>query len=398
MTSKTNDSARLNGAASAPRGGSRPAAPGASVHATDPAMTEVLREALAAAGGWLPFDRYMSLALYAPGVGYYANARRKFGKMPQQGSDFVTAPELSPLFGRALAKQVAQALAVSGTDTVIEFGAGSGALAAQLLETLDASGTPVSKYFIVDLSGTLRERQAERLARFAPRVEWLDRWPDEIHGVLVANELLDAIPVELLRWDGEQWLQRGVTMDAQGALSFDDRPGEARPPTPPEHDVGFVPGTVTEVHPQAEAFVRTLAERLKRGAAFFIDYGFPESEYYHPQRTGGTLMCHHLHRADPDALALPGQKDITAHVNFTGIALAGQDAGLMVLGYTSQANFLINCGLVELMSGADLAQRGMAHRLIAEHEMGELFKVIGFAPGEGFDALGFSAGDRSHTL
>jgi SAM-dependent MidA family methyltransferase len=398
MTSKTPDSARLNGAASAPRSASRPAEPGASTPATDPAMTALLREALAAAGGWLPFDRYMSLALYAPGVGYYANARRKFGTMPQQGSDFVTAPELSPLFGRALAKQVAQALAVSGTDTVIEFGAGSGALAAQLLETLDASGTPVSKYFIVDLSGSLRERQAERLARFAPRVEWLDRWPDEIHGVLVANELLDAIPVELLRWDGQHWLQRGVTMDEQGALSFDDRPGEARPPTPPEHDVGFVPGTVTEVHPQAEAFVRTLAECLKRGAAFFIDYGFPESEYYHPQRTGGTLMCHHLHRADPDPLTLPGQKDITSHVNFTGIALAGQDAGLRVLGYTSQANFLINCGLVDLMSGADLAQRGMAHRLIAEHEMGELFKVIGFAPGDEFDALGFSAGDRSHTL
>lgn len=394
MTSKTPDSARLNGAASAAHGAVAPAAR----HATDPAMAALLRDEIAAAGGWLPFDRYMSLALYAPGLGYYANARRKFGTMPQQGSDFVTAPEMSPLFGRALAKQVAQALEVSGTDTVIEFGAGSGALAEQLLEALDAMGQRVSKYFIVDLSGSLRARQAERLTRFAPRVEWLDRWPDEIHGVLVANELLDAMPVELLCWDGERWLRRGVGLDEQGGLHFADRPGEARPPVPPEHDAGFVPGTVTEIHPQAEAFVRTLAERLKRGAAFFIDYGFPESEYYHPQRTGGTLMCHHLHQADADPLALPGQKDITTHVNFTGIALAGQDAGLMVLGYTSQANFLINCGLVDLLAEADLPQRGMAHRLIAEHEMGELFKVIGFAPGEGFDALGFSAGDRSHTL
>ena len=394
MTSKTPDSARANGAArmspGAPQGGP--------VHETDPAMAALLQGEIAAAGGWLPFDRYMSLALYAPGLGYYANARRKFGTMPQQGSDFVTAPELSPLFGRALARQVAQALALSGTETVIEFGAGSGALAEQLLETLDALGQPVSKYFIVDLSGSLRARQAERLARFAPRVEWLDRWPDEIHGVLVANELLDAMPVELLCWDGAHWLQRGVGLDGQGALHFVDRPGEARPPMPEEHDLGVVPGTVTEIHPQAEAFVRTLAERLKRGAAFFIDYGFPEAEYYHPQRTGGTLMCHHLHRADPDPLALPGQKDITTHVNFTGIALAGQDAGLTVLGYTSQANFLINCGLVDLMAEAGLAERTMAHRLIAEHEMGELFKVIGFAPGEGFDALGFSAGDRSHTL
>jgi SAM-dependent MidA family methyltransferase len=396
MTSTTPPSGRANGAsvASVSASGAAPEAP-----TTDPAMLARLREALAEAGGWLPFDRYMSLALYEPGLGYYANARRKFGTMPQQGSDFVTAPELSPLFGRALARQVAQALQLSGTDTVIEFGAGSGKLAEQLIETLDALGQPLTKYFIVDLSGTLRERQAERLARFAPRVEWLDRWPEEIHGVLVANELLDAIPVELLRWDGARWLQRGVTLDAQDQLHFEDRPGEARPPTPPEHDVGFVPGTVTEVHPQAEAFVRTLARHLKRGAAFFIDYGFPESEYYHPQRTGGTLMCHHLHRADPDPLALPGQKDITTHVNFTGIALAGQDAGLTVLGYTSQANFLINCGLVDLLAEANLAQRGMAHRLIAEHEMGELFKVVGFAPEDAsFDALGFTAGDRSHTL
>ena len=402
MTSTTPPTGRANGTsvASVPASAasaSASAAPGAP--ATDPAMLARLRELIAQAGGWLPFDRYMSAALYEPGLGYYANARRKFGTMPQQGSDFVTAPELSPLFGRALARQVAQALQHSGTDTVIEFGAGSGKLAEQLIETLDALGQPVAKYFIVDLSGTLRERQAERLARFAPRVEWLDRWPDEIHGVLVANELLDAMPVELLRWDGEHWLQRGVTLDAQDQLHFEDRPGDARPPTPPEHDVGFVPGTVVEIHPQAEAFVRTLARHLKRGAAFFIDYGFPESEYYHPQRTGGTLMCHHLHMADPDPLALPGQKDITTHVNFTGIALAGQDAGMTVLGYTSQANFLINCGLVELLSEANLAQRGMAHRLIAEHEMGELFKVVGFAPeGASFDALGFSAGDRSHTL
>ncbi|UXH80781.1 SAM-dependent methyltransferase [Roseateles amylovorans] len=361
-------------------------------------MLARVRQAIADAGGWLPFDRYMSLALYEPGLGYYANDRRKFGTMPSQGSDFVTAPELSPLFGRTLARQVAQALELSGTDAVIEFGAGSGALAEQLIETLDALGRPPARYQIVDLSGSLRARQAERLQRFAPRVEWLARWPDEIHGVLVANELLDAMPVPLLQWTGQDWLQRGVVVADDGRLRFEDRPGTERPPTPPEQDDRFIPGTVVEIHPQAEAFVRTLASHLKRGAAFFIDYGFPESEYYHPQRTGGTLMCHHLHKADTDPLVLPGEKDITTHVNFTGIALAGQDAGLMVLGYTSQANFLINCGLIDLLGAADLAQRAMAHRLIAEHEMGELFKVIGFAPGEGFDALGFTAGDRSHML
>jgi SAM-dependent MidA family methyltransferase len=162
--------------------------------------------------------------------------------------------------------------------------------------------------------------------------------------------------------------------------------------------VDFVPGTVTELHGQAEAFIRTLAAGLARGAIFLLDYGFPAAEYYHPQRLGGTLMCHHEHRADPDPLRLVGEKDITAHVNFSGIALAGQDAGLTVLGYTSQANFLINCGLVNLLCEADLAGRAMAHRLITEHEMGELFKVIGFAAGEPFDALGFAAGDRSHML
>ncbi len=362
------------------------------------AMLARVHQAIRDAGGWLPFDRYMSLVLYAPGLGYYANDRRKFGTMPSQGSDFVTAPELSPLFGRSLARQVAQALALSGTDTVIEFGAGSGALAEQLIEALDALGQPPARYQIVDLSGSLRARQAERLARFAPRVEWLDRWPETIHGVVVANELLDAMPVPLLTWTGQHWLERGVVAAEDGTLRFEDRPGEARPPTPPEHDAQFLPGTVVEIHPQAEAFVRTLAGHLERGAAFFIDYGFPEAEYYHPQRTGGTLMCHHLHQSDPDPLTRPGEKDITTHVNFTGIALAGQDAGLMVLGYTSQAHFLINCGLLDLLAQADLAVRAMAHRLIAEHEMGELFKVIGFAPGDGFDALGFSAGDRSHTL
>lgn len=366
--------------------------------ASEDAMLARLRQAIAQAGGWLPFDQYMNLALYEPGLGYYANPRRKFGTLPQQGSDFVTAPEMSPLFGRALARQVAQALAHSGTDTVLEFGAGSGALAEQLLRGLEELGQPLRRYQIVDLSGELRQRQAERLAAFAPRVEWLDRWPDQIEGVVVANELLDAMPVQLLHWTGQVWQERGVVMDDGGTLRFEDRPGSARPPTPPEEDARFVPGTVTEIHAQGEAFVRTLAQHLVRGAAFLIDYGFPEAEYYHPQRTGGTVMCHHLHQADPDPLQLPGQKDITAHVNFTGVALAGQDAGLMVLGYTSQAHFLINCGLVDLLAEASLAERTMAHRLITEHEMGELFKVIGFAPGEGFDALGFRAGDRSHTL
>ncbi len=350
-----------------------------------------LAVAMGQAGGWLPFDRYMALVLYEPGLGYYARGSQLFGTMPASGSDFVTAPELSPLFGRALARQLVQALDATQSDELFEFGAGSGALAAQLLQAL---GTRVRRYSIVDLSGTLRARQAERLAPWGARVRWLDQLPDTLHGVVLGNEVLDAMPVQLLHWDGAAWHERGVVMAEAGALAWADRPTALRPPCAQP----FVPGTVVEIHPQAQAFVRTLVERMHCGAAFFIDYGFPEAEYYHPQRTGGTLMCHRAHLADADPLADPGEKDITAHVDFTGIALAAQDAGAEVLGYTSQGRFLLNCGLPELMQGADLRTNAAAGKLVNEHEMGELFKVIGLARGAGFDAIGFAAGDRSHRL
>ena len=357
-------------------------------------LTRLLRAAIAREGGWLPFDRFMAMALYAPGLGYYARRSPKFGLMPQSGSDFVTAPELSPLFGRALARQVAQALQASGSDEVWEFGAGSGALAAQLLEAL---GGAVKRYTIVDLSGTLRERQRTRLAAFGDTVRWVDALPEAMQGVIVGNEVLDAMPVQLLCFDGTRWLERGVVIDAD-AFRWGDRPTALRPP----FDGPFAPGTVTEIHPQAEAFVTTLAERLTRGAAFFIDYGFPEAEYYHVQRSGGTLMCHRAHLADADPLVDVGEKDITAHVNFTALALAAQNAGLDVLGYTTQAHFLMNCGVMNDLEGADLKTIANTQKLLTEHEMGELFKVIGFAKGP--DAafttapLGFARGDRTHTL
>lgn len=361
-------------------------------------LVDKLHAEIASAGGWLAFDRFMATALYAPGQGYYAGGRRKFGTMPSEGSDFVTAPEMSPLFGRALARQLAQAMDASGCRDLMEFGAGSGALAAQLIAELDALGAGLARYRIVELSAELRGRQRERLAHWRDRVEWLDELPDEIEAVVVGNEVLDAMPVQLIAFDGQAWRERGV-VGAGAGFAFEDRDSRLRPPLQDPGHGGFVPGTVTEIHPQAEAFVRTLARRLKCGAAFFIDYGFPEAEYYHPQRLGGTLMCHQGHMADPDPLVAVGDKDITAHVNFTSIALAGQDAGLVVLGYTSQANFLLNCGIADLLAGASLGERAMAHRLLAEHEMGELFKVIGFAPlSAPFDALGFERGDRSHKL
>jgi SAM-dependent MidA family methyltransferase len=353
-------------------------------------LTQIIDASLQRAGGWLPFDRFMALALYAPGLGYYASASRKFGRMPASGSDFVTAPELTPLFGRTLAVQVAEAFDQTGTRELWEFGAGTGALALQLL---DALGDRVERYRIVDLSGTLRERQQQTLAPHAAKLEWLSELPEEMRGVVVGNEVLDAMPVQLLVRSAGRWYERGVVRQGDG-FAWADRPTELRPPV----EVAGAHDYLTEIHPQAEAFVATLADRLKQGAAFFIDYGFPEAEYYHPQRHMGTVMCHRGHQADGDPLADVGAKDITAHVNFTGVALAGQDAGLQVLGYCSQARFLLNAGILPMMEAASLAERAMAARLIHEHEMGELFKVIGFAVGAPWDAIGFAEGDRSHTL
>jgi SAM-dependent MidA family methyltransferase len=347
-------------------------------------------QAIVAAGGWIGFDDFMARALYTPGLGYYANDLRKLGLMPGSGSDFVTAPELSPLFGRALAAQLGQALRQSGTDEIWEFGAGSGALALQLLEAL---GEQVRRYTIVDLSGALRARQQQTLQPFGERVRWVSELPATLQGVVVGNEVLDAMPVQLLVRLGGVWHERGVALKGERFV-WQDRVTELRPPVEIEggHDY------LTEIHPQAEAFVRTLADKLQRGAAFFIDYGFPESEYYHPQRHMGTVMCHRAHQADPDPLRDVGLKDITAHVNFTGVALAAQEAGLSVLGYASQGRFLLNCGLAQLMEQAELPARAQAHKLVLEHEMGELFKVIGLGTGAPWEALGFAAGDRTHTL
>lgn len=358
-------------------------------------------------GGWIGFDRFMSQALYAPGLGYYAHGSVKFGALPYAvaagertaGSDFVTAPELSPLFGWTVAQQVAQALQVTGTNEVWEFGAGSGALALQVLQALKAQGVHLTRYTIVDISGSLRARQQATLADFAAQVRWVDALPAALQGVVLGNEVLDAMPVKLLARVGGVWFERGVALgqyDAQSVPTFvwQDRATDLRPPVEILGDHDYL----TEIHPQGESFIRTLGDKLSAGAAFFIDYGFPEAEYYHPQRHMGTLMCHRAHQVDGDPLTALGQKDITAHVNFTGVAIAANEADLGVLGYCNQATFLINCGLAQQMEVADLKTRVMAQKLIMEHEMGEFFKVIGFYKGAPWQALGFDHGDKTHTL
>lgn len=357
-------------------------------------LEECVAQAIGAAGGWIGFDRFMALALYTPGLGYYAGDLPKFGALPGSGSDFVTAPEMTPLFGQTLAVQVAEALQRTGTREVWEFGAGSGALALQLL---DALGDAVQRYTIVDLSGSLRARQQALLAVHAGKVRWVDALPERMDGVVVGNELLDAMPVKLLaRHGGAQggvWHERGVVVQ-NGTFAWEDRPTDLRPPVEIEGPQDYL----TEIHPQAEAFIHTLGDRLMRGAVLLLDYGFGESEYYHPQRHMGTVMCHQGHLADSDPLVAVGLKDITAHVNFTAMALAAQDAGLEVLGYTTQAHFLINCGMLPKMEQLAQAQRSTAAKLIMEHEMGELFKVLALAKGTVWDALGFVHGDRSHRL
>ena len=276
-------------------------------------------QAIQSAGGWLPFGRFMAPALYAPGMGYYAGELPKFGAMPQTGSDFVTAPELTPLFGQTPAVQVAKSLERTGTDEVWDFGAGPGALALELLDALAEMGTAVRCYTIVDLSGTLRARQQQLLAKYEGKVRWLHTLPEQMEGVIVGNEVLDAMPVQLLARHGGQadgvWHERGVGVEADGSFIWQDRPTELRPPIDIEgpHDY------LTEIHPQAEAFIHTLGDRLVRGAAFFIDYGFGENEYYHPQRHMGTVMCHRAHKSDDNPLLDVGLKDITAHGNFTAM-------------------------------------------------------------------------------
>ena len=357
------------------------------------ALSARIAKAIAGAGGWLPFDEFMRLALYEPGLGYYANERAKFGAMPASGSDFVTAPELSPVFGQLLAAQVAEALQRTQTDEVWEFGAGSGALAEQLLSTL---GDACRRYTIVELSGTLRARQQARLAAFGDKVRWVAELPARMQGVVVGNEVLDAMPVKLLVRRQGEWQERGVALAGDG-FAWSDRATALRPPLEPGLPAGAE--YLTEIHLQAEAFVATLGERLARGALLLIDYGFGEAEYYHPQRHMGTLVCHHLHRVDADPLALVGHKDITAHVNFTGIALAAQEAGLDVLGYTTQAHLLINCGLAQKLELLPQTERAAAAKLMMEQEMGELFKAILLSKGvEPWPALGFARGDRTHRL
>jgi SAM-dependent MidA family methyltransferase len=375
-------------------------------------MAAHLRGAIAQAGGWLSFDQWMAEALYAPGLGYYAAGSVKLAEgtaagMPPgvPGGDFVTAPELTPLFGRTLAAQAAQVLRQTGTRDILEFGAGSGALARQVMAALDAEGLE-ARYYIVEVSADLRARQRQRLASLDGRVTWLDALPEAFDGCVLANEVLDAMPVQVFRWDDDgTLLERGVVANASGDFSWADRPASAPLSRAMAARMPALPGYISEVNLQAEAWVRGMGQWLRRGAALLIDYGFPRHEYYHPQRANGTLMCHLRHHAHADPFFAPGLQDITAHVDFTAMADAALEAGLDVLGYTSQARFLVNAGLMSRM--AELDPTDVAHyasatapvqKLLSEAEMGELFKVLAVGRDVDPPLIGFQRGDRRGTL
>ncbi len=390
-------------------------APSPQAEALSRTLAARIADAIARAGGWIGFDRYMHHALYEPGLGYYAAGSRKFGA----DGDFVTAPDLTPLFGQCVAAQCAHWFA-SAPHAILEFGAGSGALAAQLLDALGVLGGAPLRYDIVEVSAELRERQrrtlAERVPALLARVRWLDALPPRIEGVIIANEVLDAMPVRIFRVREQAVYERGVAcLPGGGGFTFEDRPADdafaqqvrhtladaqehgARDPFPPDY--------VSEIGEQAQAWVGTVAQRLAHGAMLLIDYGFPRAEYYHPQRAGGTLQCHYRHRVHADPFFWPGLQDITAHVDFTAVSHAAVHAGLAPLGYGSQARFLLDCGLLDRFARVPrddarlwTRQAQAVQLLVSESEMGELFKAIAFGRGVPDDAPGFETRDRRGVL
>ena len=384
--------------------------PSSDAQTASDALCRQLAAEIAAADGWISFSRFMERALYAPGLGYYAGGAHKFGA----AGDFVTAPELSPLFAQTLAAQAAQVMALSAPH-VLEVGAGSGRLAADLLLELEARGALPESYAILDLSGELRARQQATLAEHAPhlaaRVRWLDRLPEGFDGLVLANELLDALPVHLAVWGSEEApdaiFERGVSV-ADGRFVWRDRPTAGRlleraQQLAAEHPLPV--GYLSEVGLAAADWTATWPPILERGALLLIDYGFPRHEFYHPQRSEGTLMCHYRHRAHADPFYLPGLQDITAHVDFTAVVEAGHAAGLDFLGYTTQGVFLLNCGLTEVLARTPYEARARylplaasAQKLVGPSEMGELFKVMALGKGIEDTLLGFAQGDRSATL
>ena len=377
--------------------------PSAEALAHSTGLCKLIQHDISTQGGWIPFAHFMERALYAPGMGYYSAGARKFG----QAGDFITAPELSSFFGRTLAKQLVEVMQASSPH-ILELGAGSGKLALDILGELEKLGTLPDSYSILEISADLRERQQtvlrEKLPHLFARVHWLDALPEKLSGAIIGNELLDALPVHLIYWSEGQIFERGVSIENEHFI-WQDRLLENLTLRAIAQSITVPEPYLSEISLAARGLVASLCERMDKGALLFIDYGFGAREYYHPQRSQGTLMCHYRHHAHDDPFYLPGLQDITAHVDFTAIAETAIDHGAHFLGYTSQAHFLFNNGVLNFLKEVSPDEvkvyaplSAQLQKLTSPAEMGELFKVIALGKGMEEPLAGFSRGDLSRLL
>lgn len=368
----------------------------------------VIAEQIAGAGGWISFERYMDLALYAPGLGYYSAGSRKLGR----GGDFITAPEVSPLFGACVAKQCAEIQGDGGAGSILELGAGSGRLAVDILTRLETLDRLPERYLILDVSADLRERQrqllADRVPHLLPRLEWVDAPPASFDGVIVANEVLDALPVSRFMCRGPACEELGVSW-VKGAFTW-----AARPAGPALRRAcarlaaaagGWEGQYVSEYCPRLPSWTRAVVRGLRRGAVLWFDYGLPRPQYYLAERRDGTLICHFRHRAHGNPFVHPGLQDITAWVDFTALAECGAEAGFDLAGFTSQAYFLAGLGIdaeMRALAGDHQGQfarlANQARQLMMPGEMGERFKAMAWTRGVNRPLSGFALQDLRHSL
>ncbi|USQ13905.1 SAM-dependent methyltransferase [Legionella lytica] len=357
-------------------------------------------------GQALPFVEFMQLALYAPGEGYYSSGLQKLGKH----GDFITAPELSPLFGQTLANQCQQIMQVLESPKILEFGAGSGALCVALLAHLETLNCLPEHYYILEVSANLRHRQTEliqqKIPHLAHKVIWLEQWPETpFNGVVLANEVLDAMPVHRFMLNEDGIFESYVILDEQQQLKEVFKPCDNSPLQDyiqQRLTIETLP-YLSEVNLFIDDWILNIYRSLNQGTVLLIDYGFPRHEYYHADRRQGTLMCHYQHQSHPDPLLHPGAQDITAHVDFTHVAEAAQHAGFHVAGYTDQASFLLANGLLGLINTLDdeveqVKAKQAIKQLTLPSEMGELFKVIALNKDMDIDLIGFQLLDKRVSL
>lgn len=382
--------------------------------AREQALLALIRQRIHDDGGALSFDQFMELALYAPGLGYYVAGLPKFGA----AGDFVTAPEVSPLFGRCLAAACQEALANIGGGDLLEFGAGSGALAAELLNTLSRSDGPPGRYLILEPSPDLQQRQRELISARAPaqypRVQWLSSLPSSFRGVVIANEVLDAMPVQRFRI-GPSGVPEEVFVSFDAARqALVETSTVVRSPGLREsvlelqaQGLARDPGYCSEINLRLRPWMAAVAEAMELGLVLIIDYGYPRHEYYHPQRRDGTLIGHYRHQTSQDPFAHLGRQDLSAHVDFSALADAASAAGFRLAGYTTQTHFLLGCGFDTLMAealaaaddpGEALTLSTAARQLVWPTAMGERFQVMGLARHYPHDCRGFSLRDLRKRL